>query len=139
MPIIQVLNWPSRLATAADPNLEYSTVLRAIRSDNAYKEKLADALRRTVVDAEIPGIDSTKGVTVSFDAGHVLSPKIAEDDKTLIIWVSGLYVRKDRNKTVRDRLAHCLHITAKQHVETDWKVEVFINRFNQTTESLACG
>jgi hypothetical protein len=139
MPIIKVLNWPCKLATADDSRLEYSTLLGAIRTDNRYKERLADALRRAVVDAEITGIDSIRGVTVSFDAGHVLSPKTADDDKTLVIWVFGLYDRRDRTKAVRDRLAQCLLVAAKKQVEDGWKVEVFVTRFNPEKESMAIG
>lgn len=137
MPIINVKNWSSKVAAIrllVDPGIPSSdAVIRAIVADNYYKENFAKALRGAVLSEDIPGIDDPRLVTVSFDNGRA-NP----EDKLLVIEATGLFVRPDRAKHVRDRLAYVLKECGKAFNET-LGCEVLIHRFDPKKDSYARG
>lgn len=138
MPIINVKNWPSKVAKIGPtgfgtglPNLD--TVARMIVADNQWKCDFAEALRKAVLAEDIPGIDDPRLVTVSFDNGRA-NP----EDMLLVIEVTGLFVRPDRTKEDRDRLAWALKECGKAHNET-LGCEVLIHSFDPEVDSYARG
>ncbi|MBI4713878.1 hypothetical protein HY771_01705 [Candidatus Uhrbacteria bacterium] len=142
MPIVRVLNWPCRVNVLGKESVPFDRCLKeAIVADNMFRRRMGDDLRRAVVRSNISGITSADLVTVSFDSGHVfpdpthnLEP--LNDDKTLVIVVEGLFERKDRTKSDRDRLAKMLmHEAVSQLNDPNWKVEVLVMRFNVGTDS----
>jgi len=120
VPIIRVENWP------------LDTRLYGNHSSNEHwKQRIAQALRRACVKAGVPGIDSVKSVTVVFGGQQALY-----FDRTLPIIVEGLFAREDRTLEVRQRLAQALGETAKRYLPVSkkrhekWKVEALIMPFN---------
>lgn len=141
MPIINVKNWPSKVPgfirwygreNVSQPP-PYHELLDKISDDNRWKRNFANALRVAVLSEDIPGIDDPRLVTVSFDGGRA-----THEDTLLVIEVTGLFVRPDRSKEVRDRLAYALKECGKAHNET-LGCEVLIYRFDPETDSYARG
>ncbi len=93
-------------------------------------EQFAGMIRKAVVDAEVPGIDSEQLVTVVYGGKMVLS-----DNKTLMVMIEGLFDRADRTKEIRDHLAQCVGQAVKALLDDDWRVEVLVERFNTVTDS----
>ena len=139
MPIIQILNWPSQVARIDDPWLDHSTLVRGLHTDNVFKRQMSDALRKAFVEANIPGINALREVLVSFDTGHTPSAKPTNDNKTLAIWVIGLYDQPDQDRDVRDRLAIGLLAASQNLVPDDWEIEVLITRFYPEKDTLISG
>jgi len=133
MPIINVKNWPSMVAALRSGLPSSDTVTREIVIDNLYKQNFAQALRAAVISEDIPGIDDPRLVTVSFDNGRAIA-----EDILLVIEVTGLFVRPDRTKVVRDRLAYALKECGKAHNNT-LGCEVLIHRFDPKKDSYARG
>lgn len=141
MPIINVKNWPSKVA-AMEWTGEHKTLSDSERSrlfimmvveDNAWKRNFAEALRKAVLAEDIPGIDDPRLVTVSFDDGRAFA-----EDMLLVIEVTGLFVRPDRTKDVRDHIAWALKECGKAHNGT-MGCEVLIHRFDPEVDSYARG
>ena len=142
MPIITVRNWPSKVAAIEWINTGKSLsdvvggadgFIMMVNGDNWWKREFAKRLREAVVAEDIPGIDDPRLITVSFDDGRVL-----QDDAVLVIEVTGLFVRPDRTKKVRDRLAYALKECGKAWSNT-FECEVLIHRFDPKKDSYARG
>lgn len=139
MPIINVKNWPSKVAKIQWDGRkrrslpDHDEFVMMVSDDNRWKCSFADALRRAVLAEDIPGIDDIRLVTVSFDGGCV-DPR----DMLLVIEVTGLFVRPDRTKEVRDRLAYALKECGKAWNET-MGCEVLIHSFDPEQDSYARG
>lgn len=136
MPIINVKNWPSKVAGNEWEGMDFPShhlFMSMVKDDSEWKRNFANAMRRAVLAEDIPGIDDPRLVTVSFDGGRV-DPK----DVLLVIEVTGLFVRPDRTKQVRDRLAYALKECGKAHNGT-MGCEVLIHRFNPEEDSYARG
>lgn len=136
MPIINVKNWPSKVAEirpAGSGIPSSDAVTRTIIADNYYKYNFAKALRGVVLAEDLPGIDDPRLVTVSFDDGRAIAEVML-----LVIEVTGLFVRPDRTKKVRDRLAYALKECGNAWNET-FGCEVLIHRFDPKKDSYARG
>lgn len=138
LPIINVKNWPSQVATIRSEGVGQSvpsadTVVSMFIADNQWKRDFANALRKAVISEDIPGIDDPRLVTVSFDGGRAI-----QEDMLLVIEVAGLFVRPDRVKKVRDLLAYALKECGKVWNET-LGCEVLIHRFDPNEDSYARG
>ena len=139
MPIINVKNWPSKVAGIQWNGRErksvpdYDVFKMMVSDDNQWKRNFAKALRGAVISEDIPGIDDPRLVTVSFDNGRAIA-----EDILLVIEVTGLFVRPDRTKVVRDRLAYALKECGKAHNNT-LGCEVLIHRFNPNADSYCRG
>lgn len=134
MPIIRVMNWPSRVREIAwervtDAEDFFTATRGALERDSAFTQVLGAKLRCACVAAHVPGVESQDLVTVSFDTGYVLA------DRTLVIVVEGLFDRPDRTKEVRDRLARMLGEAARSLIRDDWTVEVLVQRFDPTADA----
>lgn len=141
MPIVRVLNWPSEVRKILCSRPTGPEFFDATSTDEKWKRGFSDSLRRAVVKAKVPGIDVCHFVTVSFDSGHVLplstdSVKMP-DDRTLVIFVEGLFDLPERGKASRDRLADTLADSVHDLLLTGWKVEVLVTRFNDAVDSFA--
>lgn len=141
MPIINVKNWPSKVAAVAWTGRRKSLpdaeggggFIMMVSDDNRFKRNFANELRQAVLAQNIPGIDDPRLVTVSFDGGRV-----DQKDGLLVIEVTGLFVRPDRTKEVRDRLAYALKECGRGWNET-LGCEVLIHRFDPEEDSYARG
>jgi len=138
MPIIVVRNWPSKIsaikwAGRKDWQQQESFVIAdMISDDNRFKRELGKILRKAVIEAKIPGIDSVSMVTVSFDQGRVL------DDELLVVEVVGLFDRPDRTKAVLNRLADYIK-AAVNSWDDQQEVEILVHRFNLEINSYTRG
>ncbi|MDO8599530.1 MAG: hypothetical protein Q7S02_05465 [bacterium] len=130
MPIIRVINWPSRVRPIAeDRRINPDDFFDALERDGAFTKALGEKLRRACIDAHVPGVESQDLVTVSFDSGYGVG------DPTLVIVVEGLFDRPDRTKEVRDRLAWMLGEAAKPYIHGHWTVETLVQRFDPTVDA----
>jgi hypothetical protein len=141
------MNWPCEVNKLGRDTVLADRALRtAIVADNEFRRNMADTLRRAAVVANMPGIKTADVVAVSFDTGHVSPVYVDEkrsdkvqlsDDLTLVIFVEGLFERADRSDDDRSRFAQKLLKEASKLLPVEWKVEVFVTRFDPTVDSFA--
>ncbi|MFH1098911.1 MAG: hypothetical protein V1723_03255 [Candidatus Uhrbacteria bacterium] len=110
MPLIEVRNWPE----------EHFPVLQ--------RKMLAIALRKAVIEAEVPGIMNPEIVTVTFGGAAV----DLFDNRTVAVVVEFLFATPERTKEVLDRLAEHLHVATRRSFPDSWRIEVVIRPFDTT-------
>ncbi|MEK6536618.1 MAG: hypothetical protein AABZ63_03955, partial [Actinomycetota bacterium] len=76
------------------------------------------------------GIDHEREVTVVFGGEIIL-----RNNNVVVVFVEGLFTRRERTKKVRDRLAQEIGNAVKATLPTGWSVEVLVTRFNPEVES----
>ncbi len=133
MPVIRVLNWPSKTALIGSDDLsspDHNTLIEMMCCDRTFKRQMTDKIRQVVLDAHIRGIERLEQTTVSFDQGAVLK----ETRQQIVILVEGFFDRQDRTHDDRIRLAtllkQCVQRFCKEHT-----VEVFVLRFDNVNEA----
>lgn len=128
MPLIRIENYPAKAKNVPFIEGMTQTCTREEWCED-WQRLVAKRLRTAAVQANVPGIDEST-VTVTLGGKQIL-----EDDNCLLIIVEGLFDRKDRTKSVRDRFARYLAQSVKDTLKSKWKIEVLVIRFNQKRES----
>jgi len=123
MLIINVKNWPCSFNELGNGDTPVEGCFAgAVTSDNAFKRRMSDALRRAAISAKVPGLEDAIDVLVSFDNGHVPSlvhdPSIKDNElplvcQTLLIEAQGFFQNLGLSFDDRDRLGCALLRAAK--------------------------
>ena len=116
MPLIRMANIP---LAEGGPNTQTVVV-----------QSVAQALIDGCLAANVPFITKRRHVTVV--NGGI---QIFDEDKTLVVFVEGLFERPERTNKMRVHLAKKLAECAMKTLPNGWKVEVLIGRFNPNTDT----
>ena len=132
MPVIRLLNWPSKVALIGSDDLsspDHNTLIEMMCCDRTFKRQMTDKLRQIVLEARIRGIERLEQTTVSFDQGAVL-----KESRQIVVLVEGFFDRQDRSHDDRLRLATLLRQCVQRFCK-DHTVEVFVLRFDNVNEA----
>jgi hypothetical protein len=132
MPVVRVLNWPSKVSLIGSDDLsspDHNTLIEMMCCDRTFKRQMTDKLRQIVLEANIRGIERLEQTTVSFDEGA-----IHKESRQIVILVEGFFDRQDRTHEDRVRLATLLKKCVLRFCK-DYAVEVFVLRFDNVNEA----
>ena len=108
MPIVRVENWLSV----------------------EWKYRVAPEILQACMSARVPGIDHERKVTVVFGGEIIL-----RNNNVVVVFVEGLFTRRERTKKVRDRLARMIGDAVRTQLPDGYHVEVLVQRFDPRVES----
>ena len=127
MPLVRIENYPQQIV----PQHNSAAVYKPLDIVQ-WQEQLAENLVTRFLDAKLPGIGPRDHdrVHVTF-GGH----SMRASDKTMLIFVEGLFHHPERTKKVRDKLSRLLGNAAIDLLPRDWRVEVLVFRFDPVEDS----